>query len=209
MTNKEHYNDKPLCEAIAAYYKADELSGHRLAFFDWLDLEAFDAGHTYAWDEERGDFVDVDGLLSQIDNPKPVTGYLLEFHNRKTGAWIPSEFDCGWYPSLYDNGDKTACDDWHDNDTQLGFFPELGDVWIGSSDDWDFRLGVDFNADTTPKKFDSPVGIWGGEINKNEWRGNAEEDLWRVRKITIGGGLSEKAKVFFRKHPLVLKGLYH
>lgn len=208
MTNKEHYIDMPLRVAMAAYYKADELSGHRLAFFDWLDLEAFKDGHNYAWDEDRAKFVDVDGLLAQLDNPKPVTGYLLEFHNKNTDEWVPSEFDCGWHPSLYGNGKEGESDDWDDHDTQVGFFPELGDVWLSSSDDWDFRLGADFNASTTPKQFDSPIGVWGGEINKNEWRGNAEEDLWRVRKITIGGGLSETAKEFFRNHPLLLNGLY-
>ena len=188
MTNMKHYENLPLVEAWKKYnYEYD--NG---LIDDDVDFEA------WLVDQDYND-LSFEQLLAAYQF-SPVSGYLLEFFT-KDGEWVATEFDCGWYPNVFDRDELFEV--WDGDGVQIGFYPELGeDVWLSSSDDWDSRLGVDFNADTTPKQFASPIGVWGGEINEN---GNKENgDLWRVRKVTVSGAWSENAKRFFRRYPNAL-----
>ena len=188
MTNMKHYENLPLVEAWKKYnYEYDNrLIDGCVDFTQWL------VEHEY-------NDLSFERLLAAYQY-KPVTGYLLEFLTND-GEWVATEFDCGWYPDVFDRDE--LFDVWDGDGVQVGFYPALGkDVWLSSSDDWDSRLGVDFDASTTPKNFSSPIDTWGGEINEN---GNKENgDLWRVRKVTVSGAWSENAKRFFRRYPNAL-----
>lgn len=194
MNNREYFWDKPLREANEKFNKDTEL-GIEVPFDEWFDLDYIDL--------EKGKIVrgrffsheEIEEKIRKMED-REVTGYLLEWQ-KKDGSWVGSEFDPITTDSnLWLNDDvQDACDDWHDHEVAMGYFKELPNVWFESSDDWDFRLGVDFDSRSTPQTNPSPVDIWGG-VSKE-----CNGDLWRVRKVTIKGTLSDNAKEFFRRNP--------
>lgn len=198
MNNKEHFNDKPLKDALAKY-EADLKAGSHCGFADWLNTAfvdlakgAFVRGRFYPYDETAA-------KIAKMESRK-VTGYLLEWQNEK-GEWYGSEFqpEKGTDSNLWCNDFmKDATDDWYENEVGIGFFKELPTAWFNDSCDWDYRLGVDFDSRTTPEKNPKEDGVWEG-LTKG---GCAEEgDPWRVRKITINGTLSDKVRAFLRRNP--------
>lgn len=197
MNNKEHFNDKPLKDALAKY-EADLKAGSHCGFADWLNTAfvdltkgAFVRGRFYPYDETAA-------KIAKMESRK-VTGYLLEWQNEK-GEWYGSEFEPvngGAEGNRHSLGDEVS-DEWLSDEVMLGFFKELPETWFGDSCDWDYRLGVDFDSRTTPEKNPKEDGVWEG-LTKG---GCAEEGApWRVRKITINGTLSDKARAFLRRNP--------
>ena len=204
MTNDEYFNDKPMKEAIAKY-RADCEKGYNGDVQDWLNAPFFDFTKGKI---VRGRFFSNEEIEEKIRKMESVmvTGYLLEWKDEKTGEWFGSEFDPEkgtdtnfWLAKAM----EAACDDWFENEVEVGFFKALSDVWFSSSCDWDFRLGAQFNAETTPKKEPKDNGIWEG-LTSREGGVGSEGEPWRVRKITIGGTLSDKAKEFIRRNPDVV-----
>ena len=139
--------------------------------------------------------------VEEISNRK-VAGYLLEF--RVNGEWTPYEFAAIVETNIWDRYHDGASADWFKKEMDWNIYAELekmGHVNLSESDDWEFRLGVGFDARTTPKEDPHECGIWGGEPNENAAGGFKVGDLWRVSKKVIDGTLTEKAKDFFKKHP--------
>lgn len=202
MTNDEYFNDKPMKEAIAKW-RSDCANGYSGDMQDWLgtDYMDFQKGKIV-----RGQFYPFDATEEKIRKMESVkvTGYLLEWKNEK-GEWFSSEFDPekgGTDTNFWLNkAMEAACDDWFDNEVQVGFFKALSDGWFSSSCDWDFRLGVQFNAEVTPKNEPKENGIWEGLTSRENGGVGSEGEPWRVRKVTIGGELSDKAKEFIRRNP--------
>lgn len=197
MTNDEYFNEKPMKEAIAKW-REDCEKGFCGDIEDWLETPFMDFSKGKL---VRGRFFtheQIEEKIRKMENRK-VTGYLLEWKDEK-GNWFGSEFEpenVSDDSNRHDLGDGVSAD-WFDNDVCVGFFKELPEVWLSSSDDWDFRLGVDFNAETTPVSSPSESGVWDGVSNGG--CGN-DGDPWRVRKVTVGGSLSDTAKEFFRRNP--------
>ena len=197
MTNDEYFNDKPMKEAIAKW-RLDCANGYNGGVVDWLNAPYINL--------EKGKIVrgvfyshaEIDEKIRQME-ALMVTGYLLEWKDEKTGEWFGSEFEPvnGSGSNKYVISESIA-DDWFDNEVEVGFFVELGDTWLGTSDDWDFRLGVSFDSDKTPTEDPREDGVWEGEAH-----GECRDDgaPWRVRKVTIKGTLSDKAKAFIRRNP--------
>jgi len=193
-TNREYYGNKPLEEALGKYAE-DQDHGYDYPFWDWLDCRFMDFTKGMF---VRGDYYtyeDAEACLRKLDSLE-VTGYLLEYLG-DDDKWKGSEF----VPEQGGGGNlwgldymETARRDWEKSDTQVGYFKELPDVWFSEAEDWDYRLGVDFHPSYTPKERPSPISVWGGVST-------IDGGLWRVRKITIKGELSNKAKEFFRRNP--------
>ena len=203
MTNDEYFNDKPMKEAIAKW-RSDCANGYSGDMQDWLDHEYMDFTKGKI---VRGQFYPFDATeekIRKIESAK-VTGYALEWKSDTTGEWFASEFVPvkGSYTNRHDLGEAVS-DDWFDNEVEVGFFKELPEAWLGYSDDWDYRLGVDFNADTTPIENPSIDGIWEGVTSRENGGVGTNGEPWRVRKVTIGGELSDKAKEFIRRNPDVV-----
>ena len=200
MTNDEYFNEKPMKEAIAKW-RLDCSNGYNGDMQDWLnnDYMDFEKGKIV-----RGQFYPFDATEEKIRKMESlmVTGFLLEWKDEKTGEWFGSEFEPvgGSGDNRYLIGDKVS-DDWFDNEVEVGFFVELGDAWLGTADDWDFRLGVDFDCRKTPAENPNENETWEGEAH-----GECRDDgaPWRVRKVTIKGTLSDKAKAFIRRNPDVV-----
>lgn len=195
-TNYDYYESGYLADAKKAYHEECK-RGYPFRFDEWLDatfVSSVDEGYY----TENGDFVSVGKANAFINGIEAgtVTGYLLEFHDND-GNWVGYEFDPDYSTNLWGLRDEIV-GYFVDNDTQVGFFTALGDVWLSKSDDWGSRLGVDFDARETPIQDPHESGIWGGVTT--EEGGNSNE-LWRVRKVTIPAKMSEKAKAFFRKYP--------
>ena len=197
MTNNEYFNDKPMKEAIAKW-RSDCENGYYGDVQDWLGDEFMDFTKGKI---VRGRFFSNEEIEEKIRNLESlkVTGFLLEWKNEKTGEWFGSEFEP-------ENGSGTnkhslgnpVLDDWFNNDIAVGFFKELGEAWLGTSDDWDFRLGVDFDCHRTPEAQPNESNVWEG---RTKGGCNTDGEPWRVRKITIDGVLSDKAKAFIRRNP--------
>lgn len=191
MTNDEYFNDKPMKEAIAKW-RTDCNNGYGGDIAEWLNEPFFDyskgkfvRGRFFTYEE-------VEEKIRRMESMN-VTGYLLEWKNEK-GEWFGSEFDPGTDSNLWLNDTmKEATDDWYANEISVGFFKALGDAWFSSSDDWDFRLGV--ICDFLREPID---GIWEGVTSGGC---GSDGDPWRVRKVTIKGELSDKAKEFIRRNP--------
>ena len=197
-TNYDYYESRCLADAKEAYHEECK-RGYPFGFDKWLDSRFVPPVHEGHY-IENGDFVSVEkanALINRIE-AGTVTGYLLEFQDND-GNWIGREFDPDYDTNLWNLGDE-ICGDFIDNDTQVGFFTALGDVWLSKSDDWFSRLGVNFYARDTPIQDPHESGIWGGVITEECVNSN---ELWRVRKVTIPAKMSEKAKAFFRKYPEV------
>lgn len=193
MTNDEYFNDKPMKEAIAKW-RSDCENGYCGDVQDWLSAEFMDLAKgkivrgSYYSNEE------IEEKIRKMESVK-VTGFLLEWQN-ESGTWFGSEFhpEKGTDSNLWcNNSMKDANDDWYKNEVTIGFFKELPTAWFEDSCDWYDRLGVDFDARTTPTDRPSPIDTWGDANERGE--------LWRVRKITIDGTLSDKAKEFIRRNP--------
>lgn len=193
MTNDEYFNDKPMKEAIAKW-RADCNNGYGGDIAEWLNEPFFD--------NSKGKFVrgrfftyeEVEEKIRKMESMK-VTGFLLEWKDEK-GGWFASEFEPmkGSGTNRYIIGDEVS-DDWFDHEVNVGFFKELSGAWLGTADDWDFRLGVDFDC----RKANETKGeVWEG---KTKGGCNVDGDPWRIRKVTIGGELSEKAKEYIRRNP--------
>ena len=194
MTNKEYYGDKTLNEAISKY-EQDLANGLDTDWSVWLNISFIDS--------TKGRFVrgkffteqDIEEKIRKMESLE-VTGYLLEWKDEQ-GNWFNSEFEPekGTDSNLWLNtARQDATDDWYENEVSVGFFKALGGAWFASSSDWDYRLGVDFNPTENPKA----DGVWEG-LTKG---GCVEDGLpWRVRKVSIKGELSDKAKEFFRRNP--------
>ena len=203
MTNDEYFNDKPMKEAIAKW-RSDCANGYSGDMQDWLDTDYmdFEKGKIV-----RGQFYPFDATEEKIRKMESVivTGYLLEWKSYPTGEWFSSEFDPekgGTDTNFWlNNAMEAACDDWFDNEVQVGFFKALSGGWFSSSCDWDFRLGVQFNAEVTPKNEPKENGIWEGLTSRENGGVGSEGEPWRVRKVTISGELSDKAKEFIRRNP--------
>lgn len=202
ITNKEYFGNETLNAALDKYNK-DLADGYDTDWSAWLDSAYIDftMGKMV-----RGTFYTYEGIEEKIRKMEAldVTGYLLEFKNKK-GEWRGCEFEPigGMESNLWrgclDHSDmEKANDEWYNNDTQVGFFTELGDTWISSSDDWDFRLGVAFDSRTTPTENPKEDGVWEG-LTEGGCSTNGEP--WRVRKVTVKGTLSNTAKEFFRRNP--------
>lgn len=191
ITNKEFFGDVSLNSALAKY-EEDVSHGLSLPFWDWLDSTYMDLsmgklvrGVFYSYGE-------IEDKIRRMESMS-VTGYLLEWKNEK-GEWFGSEFDPGTDSNLWLNDTmKEANDDWYDNEISVGFFKALGDAWFSSSDDWDFRLGV--ICDFLREPID---GVWEGVTSGGC---GSDGEPWRVRKVTIKGELSDKAKEFIRRNP--------
>ena len=197
MKNKEHFNDLPLHAALAKYDE-DLKSGLDYDWSAWLEVPFADFSKGKV---VRGRFFtheQIEEKIRKMDSRK-VTGFLLEWKDEKTGEWFGSEFEPehGSGDSRYLIGDEVS-DDWFDNEIEVGFFKELPNVWFGNAEDWDFRLGVDFDCYKTPEESAEGCTVWEGTTKGGC---NTEGEPWRVRKITIGGELSEKAKEFIRRNP--------
>ena len=194
MKNKEHFNDLPLHTALAKY-EEDLKSGLDYDWSAWLEVPFVDLSKGKV---VRGRFYTFDEIEEKIRKMESlqVTGYLLEWRKDEKGAWLSSEFEPlkgGSGGNRHDLGDAVS-DDWFDNDIAIGFFKELPDTWLGDSDDWDFRLGVAFDSRTTPTEGPKADGTWEGvSVDMGE--------PWRVRKVTIDGALSDKAKDYIRRNP--------
>ena len=194
MTNDEYFNDKPMKEALAKW-RDDCAKGFYGDIQEWLKSPFMDFSkgkvvrgrfYAYDWIEEK---------ISKMESLK-VTGYLLEWRKDGKGAWLSSEFEPlkgGSGGNRNDLGDAVS-DDWFNNEIEVGFFKALPDTWLGDSDDWDIRLGVAFDSRTTPTENPKADGTWEGvSVDMGE--------LWRVRKVTIEGALSDKAKDYIRRNP--------
>lgn len=129
------------------------------------------------------------GWEQKFSNPKPASGYLLEFYDEANGAWQESEFCIvGLKTNIWSL--KEECDEFREHEVMVGFYSDLDNgVWSEDFDDWDFRLGVE--ADLSKP---TPSGYWGG-VSTVDGR------LYRVSERTISGVMSEKAKSFFSKYP--------
>ena len=200
-TNREIYNDKPLKEAIEKY---EELlnEGYGVPFWEWLDSAYIDPS--------KGRFVrslffsndEIEEKIWEMEALE-VEGYLLEWKNSETNEWYGSEFcpvkgaegniwTYDWYESVRE--------DWYNHDIQVGYFKELGEeTWFNCSCDWGFRLGVAFDHRFTPHENPKEDNVWEGLTHGG--CGPSDGEPWRVRKITIKGTLSEKAKEFLRRNP--------
>ena len=199
MTNDEYFNDKPMKEAIAKW-RSDCENGYCGDVQDWLSDEFMDL--------EKGKIVggrffsneEIEEKIRNLESLK-VTGYLLELKN-EDGEWFGSEFEPenGSGTNKHRLGDPVL-DDWFNNDIAVGFFKELGEAWLGSCDDWDFRLGVDFDCYRMPEEQPNESNVWEG---RTKGGCNTDGEPWRVRKITIDGTLSDKAKEFIRRNPDVV-----
>lgn len=201
MKNKEHFNDLPLHTALAKY-EEDLKSGLDYDWSAWLEVPFVDLSKGKV---VRGRFYTFDGIEEKIRKMESVTvtGYLLEWKNEK-GEWFSSEFDPekGTDTNFWLNkAMEAACDDWFANEVQVGFFKAISDGWFSSSCDWDFRLGVQFNSEVTPKKEPKDNGIWEGLTSRENGGVGSVGEPWRVRKMTISGELSDKAKEFIRRNP--------
>ena len=196
MTNDEYFNDKPMKEAIAKW-RSDCANGYCGDVQDWLGDEFmdFEKGKIV-----RGRFFSNEEIEEKIRNLESlkVTGFLLEWKNEK-GEWFGSEFEPenGSASNRHRLGDEVS-DDWLDNEVNVGFFKALGKEWFGTADDWDFRLGVDFDCYRTPEALPNESNVWEG---RTKGGCNTDGEPWRVRKITIDGALSDKAKAFIRRNP--------
>ena len=197
ITNKEFFGDVSLNSALAKY-EEDVGHGLSLPFWDWLDSTYMDLsmgklvrGVFYSYGE-------IEDKIRRMESMS-VTGYLLEWKDEKTGAWFGSEFEpeLGSGTNKHDVG-RDVVDDWFDNDVEVGFFRDLGDTWLGTADDWGYRLGVDFDCAKTPTETPSEDNVWVGTAT-GECRNDGAP--WRVRKVTIKGELSDKAKEFIRRNP--------
>ena len=194
MRNRDKYNDEPLKAALNAYNEdCDLLREYAPAFWDWLDMDAREPNSVAV----RGCFYTPLELEANVERntPRNITGYVLEYL-RENGEWYASEVDTGFdneETNVWRNGNEGISDDWFNNEVTVGYFPELGDCWLVDSCDWESRLGVAFDKRTTPIEKPSADGMWTGET--------PEGDKWRVRRIVIGGEISEKAKAFFRRNP--------
>lgn len=195
-TNKEHYGPLPLTEALAKHIE-DYEKGLLLNFEQWLEHEYLDPSVNYRIYKGKC-YLEEDVLekIRQFEQSE-VVGYLLEWQT-KDGGWMASEFDPINLKSTYWGrwDDQDAIDDWFDHEVEVGFFADLPNAWYCGSDDWDDRLGVDFDSRTTPHAKPSPIDVWGG-VSSNDGQ------LWRVRKVKISGKLSENAKAFFLRNPRV------
>ena len=199
MTNDEYFNEKPMKEAIAKW-RADCENGYHGDVQDWLNETYMDLDKGKM---VRGTFYSNDEIEEKIRKMESltVTGYLLEWKNEK-GEWFGSEFEPknGSGTNKHDISELVV-NDWFDNEIEVGFFTELGDAWLGTADDWDFRLGVDFDCAKTPVDSPNENNVWEGTAN-GDCLNNG--DPWRVRKVTIKGTLSDKAKAFIRRNPDVV-----
>lgn len=197
MTNDEYFNEKPMKEAIAKW-RDDCAKGFCGDIQEWLKSPFMDFSKGKV---VRGRFYTFDEIEEKIRKMESatVTGYLLELKN-EDGEWFGSEFEP-------ENGSGTnkhrlgepILDDRFDNEIAVGFFNELGDAWLGTCGDWDFRLGVDFDCHRTPEEMPNESNVWEGRT-----KGGCNTDdgePWRVRKITIDGTLSDKAKDYIRRNP--------
>lgn len=199
MTNDEYFNDKPMKEAIAKW-RTDCNNGYGGDVADWLKETYFDFS--------KGKFVrgrfftheEVEETIRNLESLK-VTGYLLERKNEK-GEWFGSEFEPegGSGDNRYRLGNDVS-EDWFDNEVYVGFFKALGEAWFGTADDWAFRLGVYFDCYRTPEELPNDDNVWEG---RTKGGCNTDGEPWRIRKITIGGALSDKAKEFIRRNPDVV-----
>lgn len=198
MKNIEYFGNKTLNEAIAKY-ESDLRTGADIDWSAWLESSYADLDKGMLIRGAFHSYKDIEEKIRKMESVE-VTGYLLEWKG-KNGQWVPSEFDPekGTDSNLWCNDSmRKACDDWFDHDVTVGFFKELESVWFESSDDWGFRLGVDFDARTTPKENPKADGIWEGVAEEGKGLGG---ELWRVRKVTIKGELSDNAKDFMRRNP--------
>ena len=198
MKNREYFGNKTLNEAIAKY-ESDLAYGWDCDWSAWLESSYADLAKGRF---SRGAFYAQEDTEEKIRKMEAVevTGYLLKWQN-KAGQWFASEFDPekGTDSNIWCNDSmREACNDWFDNEVFVGFFKELGEAWFESSDDWDFRLGVDFDARTTPTENPKADGIWEGIAAPERGFGG---EHWRVRKVTIKGELSDNAKAFMRRNP--------
>ena len=205
MTNDEYFNDKPMKEAIAKW-RSDCENGYCGDVNDWLSDEFMDLENGKI---VRGSYYSNEEIENKIRKMESVmvTGYLLEWKDEKTREWFGSEFDPekGTDTNFWlNNAMEAACDDWFANDVSVGFFKALPDAWFSSSCDWDYRLGAQFNAEFTPKEEPKDNGIWEGVTSRVNGGVGSEGEPWRVRKVTISGELSNKAKEFIRRNPDVV-----
>lgn len=135
-----------------------------------------------------------------------ITGFLLEYEDG--GTWVASEFDCYEDSPMWEIKRSAelekASDTYFRDEVSIGFFKELGaNVWMVSSCDWMSRLGVDFDGRVTPLHSADDCKEWSGNCIDESAPAYGGFQKWRVRKITVGGELSDKAKNFFRTNPTV------
>lgn len=192
-TNHEIYNSTPMSEVLEAYDR-EHNRGFRGDFVTWLEQEHIDPAlkgkyigtSFYAYADSF-----VETKIREMEE-KVVKGYLLEFYDKDNGKWEPSEIDVDTDSNMWrDNQLAEALNMWFDEEVCIGFFTAFPSAWFMSSDDWDFRLGVDFDARYTPTEKPSPNKVWYGE----------PKGTWRVRYVEFKGTLSEKAKDLIRKNP--------
>lgn len=195
MKNLEYYNEKPLREAMAKYDEDFNLGADQLSFYDWLDSIWRDPSKNMKWINHE--LTDMDEYLAEREKmlcSGEVTGYLLELRKKEDGVWEKSEFDVCEDSNIWGDGELST--EFLEKEIHFGFYSALpADVMVMSSDDWDYRLGVDFDARCA---VDIDRKIWGGIVTSREV-GEAY-DLWRVTKITIPAEMSDRAKAYFREH---------
>lgn len=131
---------------------------------------------------------DLDGIVraKQELNTDGMTGYLLEFLDEKTGTWKPSEIANPFNVRVWDL--PAALHDWEKDEVKIGMFANYPTAWGDvAGDDWDCRLGVNFN-------WKHPAEGKGVSTELNEF--------YRIRKVELGP-FSEKFLEFCKNHPEV------
>ena len=200
MTNKEFYNRKPLCDALAKFTADSDIGLAPNGFRAWLEAAWHDP--TESGRMVRGKWYTdaaIDAKIREMES-KPVTGYLLEFKAEGEADYKPSEFATAmisnYYTKLFDG--QPEQDEWYFGEIVVGYFADMPAVWLDDGTTWGERCGVDFDPRTTPIKEPSANGTWAGECAKGTW---LTPTKWRVRKTMVNGRLSDRARQYFRKFP--------
>ena len=201
MTNKEFYNSKPLCEVLAKFTADSNCGLATNGFRAWLETAWHDP--TESGRMVRGKWYTdaaIDAKIREMES-KPVTGYLLELKMEGVTDYQPtSMFATAKVSNCFSDTflEQPEQEEWYNGEIVVGYFADMPNVWLDDGTDWGERYGVDFDPRTTPIKEPSDNGTWEGECAKGIWLVPVS---WVVRKTTVSGRLSDKARQYFRKFP--------